>query len=202
MRVEEVMQKNIIPIDPSDTVQNAMKLMNGNRVRHLPVLDPQTSELIGIVSNRDLRELDNDKTIQSVMIDNVHTAFPGDFVEEAAYMMLENRIHCLPVVSNTEKVIGILTDTDLLQTLVRLTGSDRPSSRVEVEVPDESGQLAAVTATAKQYSLNIQSIFVIPSAQNRMRIVMRIQTMNPQAFVKALKHQGYDIIWPEEPEMK
>ncbi len=201
MRVEEVMQRDIISIVPTDTVGHAVSLMLENKVRHLPVVSIETEELTGIVSNRDLRALDPQIIIQEVMIENVHTAFPGDFVEEAAYMMLENKIHCLPVMDE-DNVIGMLTDTDLLRTLVKLTGSDRPTSRVEVDVPDESGQLSQLTTIAKDYKMNIQSIFAIPSEQDRMRIVMRMQTINPHSFVQELKHQGYVLIWPKEPEMR
>lgn len=201
MRVEEVMQQKVFSVSPSTTLTEARRLMNDEGVRHLPVLHSETNELEGIVSDRDLRRAE-ENLISDIMITHVHTAFPGDFVEEAAYMMLENKIHCLPVVDWNEKVIGMLTDTDLLMTLVRLTGADRPSSRVEVEVPDESGQLAALMLVAKDTRQNIQSIFAIPAEEERMRIVMRLQTINPHTFIQALRIEGYKIVWPEEPEMK
>ncbi|SDN54523.1 CBS and ACT domain-containing protein [Alkalicoccus daliensis] len=201
MRVEEVMQKNIISVSPATSLTEARQIMKEKSVRHLPVLHPETKELEGIVSDRDLQKTEMN-SMKDIMITSVHTAFPGDFVEEAAYMMLENRIHCLPVVDWHEKVIGMLTDTDLLTTLVKLTGADRPSSRVEVEVPDESGQLADLMMVAKETKQNIQSIFAIPAEEERMRIVMRLQTINPHIFVQALKVKRYDIVWPEEPEME
>lgn len=200
MRVEEVMQREILSISPSTKLEEARKIMNTYGVRHLPVLSAETSELVGIVSDRDLQRATEHK-IADIMITSVHTAFPGDFVEEAANMMFENKIHSLPVVDWEDHLIGMLTDTDLLKTLVRLSGADQPTSRVEVEVPDESGQLADLMNIAKDQSQNIKSIFTIPADNNRMRIVLRLQTMHPNKFVQALKTQGYTIIWPEEAEL-
>ncbi|MFC4737573.1 CBS and ACT domain-containing protein [Bacillus daqingensis] len=198
MKIEEVMQKDVITISSNKSVTEAAKAMKQHDVRHLPVVDEDGLE--GVLSNRDVRGVDSG-TVADYMTRHVHTCLPGDFVEDAAHQMLENKIHCLPVIDPNEKVIGILTDTDLLRTLVRLTGSDRPSSRVEVEVDDKSGKLADVTAVAKEHAQNIRSIFVIPAEDGRMRIVMRLQTMNPGRFAQALKENGCELIWPEEPEM-
>lgn len=200
MRVEEVMQKEVLSISPSTKLEEARKIMQTYGVRHLPVLSAENGELKGIVSDRDLQRAEQE-LIKDIMISAVHTAFPGDFVEEAANMMLENKIHSLPVIDSKDNLIGMLTDSDLLKTLVRLSGADRPSSRVEVDVPDESGQLADLMIIAKEHSQNIQSIFTIPSEEDRMRIVMRLQTMSPNKFVQALRDQHYKIIWPEEAEM-
>lgn len=200
MRVEEVMQKEVLSISPSTKLEEARKIMQTYGVRHLPVLSAENGELKGIVSDRDLQRAEQE-LIKDIMISAVHTAFPGDFVEEAANMMLENKIHSLPVIDSKDNLIGMLTDSDLLKTLVRLSGANRPSSRVEVDVPDESGQLADLMIIAKEHSQNIQSIFTIPSEEDRMRIVMRLQTMSPNKFVQALRDQHYKIIWPEEAEM-
>ncbi|NJP36976.1 CBS and ACT domain-containing protein [Alkalicoccus luteus] len=198
MKIEEVMQKNVITITTDESVTVAAAKMKKHDVRHLPVVDVDGIE--GVLSNRDVRGAESG-SVSDYMTRNVHTCLPGDFVEDAAHQMLENKIHCLPVVDPYENVIGILTDTDLLRTLVRLTGSDRPSSRVEVEVDDKSGKLAEVTTIAKEHAQNIRSIFVIPAEDGRMRIVMRLQTMNPGRFAQALKENGCELIWPEEPEM-
>jgi acetoin utilization protein AcuB len=61
----------------------------------------------------------------------------------AARFLIDNEIGCLPVVDG-DKLVGIITDTDIFKTFVDIMGGGQPGTRVEVQMPDVKGQLAAV----------------------------------------------------------
>lgn len=212
MLVEDIMNKKLITIKPTDTLRLAMLLTAQHRIRHLPVVD-DSGKLVGIVSDRDLREAgpsrfetkENDeifsRKIEEIMKRNVITAHPLDFVEEAAYELYKNRIGCLPVVDGDE-LKGIITDTDILYTLVELMGVQSPSSHVEVEVDDRPGMLADVSSIFKQLNYNVKSVLMFPGKKyGKKNLVFRVQAFDTRKLTEALQNNGYHVIWPKEPEI-
>lgn len=134
MRVKDVMTPSPVTVHPAVTVGAAWKLMRRRRIRHLPVLDA-SGRPVGIVSDRDLRQVIlepalqeqlgnvtramNVLTIKEVMTWGMVTAQPETTLRQAAQMLTEQRIGALPVVEG-ERLVGILTASDLVKALVRI----------------------------------------------------------------------------------
>ena len=76
---------------------------------------------------------------------NMITGHPLDFVEEVGTIFYEHHISCLPIVKE-HTLVGIITKTDLLHTLVELTGAHQPSSQIEIKVPNRAGVLSEMTS--------------------------------------------------------
>lgn len=210
MLIEDIMNRNVVTVKPSDTIRLAMLLTAQHRIRHLPVID-DAGKLVGIISDRDLRDACPSKletcqddqiynqTIDVIMHKNVITAHPLDFVEEAAYTLYENKVGCLPVVDQDE-LKGILTESDILHTLVELMGVHYPSSHVEVEVDDRPGMLADVASVFKQMRSNVNSVLVYPGQRHgKKNLVFRVQTIDPRKLTKKLEESGYQVVWPKDP---
>ncbi len=77
------------------------------------------------------------------------TAHPLDFVEEVAVIFYEHKIGCLPIVSD-DKLVGIITGTNLLHTMVELTGANQPGSQIEIRVENRPGILYEVTSVFRK----------------------------------------------------
>lgn len=207
MRVDEIMKKNLIIASPDTSLAEALILTQDNKIRHLPIVDKGV--LVGIVSDRDLRsvgpsKLTNDDLaellantpIRDIMHKNVITAHPLDFVEDAASVIYEFKIGCLPVVQKGE-LVGIVTESDILHTLVELMGVNHPSSHVEVEVDDYAGVLADVTKILKEQKVNVTSIYIKPATiPGKKTIVLRIQTMDPRRICQTIADAGYKVSGP------
>ena len=126
-KVEDIMTRNPHTLQVDDVLDLADDLMSMARIRHIPILE--RGKLIGIVSQRDLffsalvqtlglrqrEQKDLMKTIRAreVMTRPVITISSGASVKEAARLMAENKIGCLPVVKDKE-FVGIVTETDIL----------------------------------------------------------------------------------------
>jgi acetoin utilization protein AcuB len=133
-------------VPPSANVEEAFALMRQHGIRHLMVMDDQ--ELLGVVTDRDLRRPDwsdgnvlsvremyrlgDDLDVADVMTEKVRTVEPDTTTSEAARLMVENGFNCLPVVRD-ERVVGILTSSDLLAALVYAVDPDFEAAR-EVEM--------------------------------------------------------------------
>ena len=74
-----------------------------------------------------------DKPLHTIMKTDVITGHPLDFVEEISAVFYDHHIGCLPIVSDN-KLAGIITETDLLRTLVELTGAHQPGSLITLKV--------------------------------------------------------------------
>jgi acetoin utilization protein AcuB len=210
MIVEQIMKTNVIALKATNTIADAMSIVKQEKIRHIPIIDDE-QHVIGIVTDRDLRDAspsifhadehleDLQKPLSTIMKTNVITGHPLDFVEEIAALFYEHRISCLPIVKE-QKLVGIVTETDLLYTLVQLTGAHQPGSQIEVKVPNRAGMLSEVASVFQKRNVNISSILVYPDQDERYKIlVFRIQTMNPMAIISALRKEGYHVLWPNLP---
>ncbi|MFB4166758.1 acetoin utilization AcuB family protein [Virgibacillus sp. JSM 102003] len=208
MLVEEIMKKEVITLTKTATIAEALKLLHENRIRHIPIVD-DNYYVIGIVSDRDVRdaspsilnqdadqsELENE--IQSIMTQDVITVHPLDFVEEIARVFYDEEFACLPVVREN-KLVGMITEKDMLHTFIQLTGTNLQSSQIEIKVPHKPGILPEVAAIFGARKTNITSVLIYPynDDPNFKILVFRIQTMNPMPVVQDLREAGYDLMWP------
>jgi CBS domain-containing protein len=129
VKVRELMTKKVSTLDRNDTLDMVDDVMELGRVRHIPVVDQ--GKLVGIVSQRDLfrsalafaigygekgrRTLLRSLNVKDVMNSPVVTTRPDATLASAAALMVKKKIGCLPVLDVGNKMIGILTETDVLK---------------------------------------------------------------------------------------
>jgi acetoin utilization protein AcuB len=215
MLVEEIMKTDLVTLPPSATIKEALALLQKHRIRHIPIIEEDFS-VVGIVSDRDVRdaspsifdEEDNshemDYELRSIMSSPVITIHPLDFVEEIARIFYDEEFAALPVVRDN-KLIGIVTEKDMLYTLIQLTGTHVQSSHIEIKVPHQPGILPEVTAIFGKRKTNIVSVLVYPykADPDYKILVFRVQTMNPLPIIQDLRDAGYELMWPNNiPEPK
>jgi len=142
------MTRKLITVSPDDSVEKAVQLFRQRSVRHLLVL--QGERLVGILSDRDLihameplrakqRKLLNvgglffllePVEVQEIMSRDVITIAPDLSIQDAAAFMVSSRFGALPVVAN-EKLVGIITETDLLRCLAKPATELRQKSKTQ-----------------------------------------------------------------------
>jgi len=125
MRVRDLMKAPVQSVERTDTMGKALQMMKQHGIRHLPVLED--GKVIGILSDRDLRSPDipgrwhaipwsDSIAVEWVMSAPVLILSPNASIPEAASLMHAERIDCAPVLEE-EKLIGIITSSDLLEIL-------------------------------------------------------------------------------------
>ena len=125
------------------------------------------------------------------------TADAADPVEDVAFRMRERKIGCLPVMDDGQ-LIGIITGVDLLDALLRMTGVDKPSGRLEVRLPDHPGELARLTSFLSHRDLNVHSILTYPDGRSSTRTVLRIGSIEIRALANDLRRADFEVLWPPE----
>jgi acetoin utilization protein AcuB len=204
MLVRDIMSSPAVCIPPAMTLQDAFRILCDEGIRHLPVVEE--GSLVGVVSDRDLRlatsvlarsPLSPTSPVSKVMSREPMTADVSDPVEDVAFRMRERKIGCLPVMDGG-RVIGIVTGLDLLDALLRMTGVDKPSGRLEVRLPDHPGELSRLAAFLSHRDLNVHSILSYPEPPDSTRAVLRIGSIEIRALAQELRRDDFEVLWPPE----
>lgn len=151
MRVSELMSRDVATVGVADSCQDAVARMVRRKIRHLPVVE-RDGRLVGVVTDRDLRHrlfeprvmkeigtVSVDQILKTVPVKDIMSApvvtvGPQDELETAARTMLEDKVGSLPVVENG-RVVGILTETDLLRQIVRADACSPECAEIVVSFP-------------------------------------------------------------------
>lgn len=158
MLVGERMSHPVIAISPDLPIVEALNLMKRERIRRAPVV--KDGRLVGIVSDKDLLNaspspvtslsvwemnyLLSKITVKEVMTKKVISVQEHTPIEEAARIMVDNKIGGLPVMRDTE-IVGIITETDLFKIFLELMGAREYGVRVTALIHEQLGQLARLT---------------------------------------------------------
>lgn len=205
MRVKDRMKRSLVSVTSSDTLDHALMTLTRFSVRHLPVV--KGDRVVGIVSDRDvkkatpspfdyqtaeeLRAFTSAVTVAEIMTKEVITVSPLTPIEEAACLMNQKRIGALPVVREG-RLVGILTEADVLGVMVEMMGTTRAASRIEIEIPASPGALTEVIQIVESQQVEIASLVTMPTREGARRLlILRLRTINPDAIVMTLTERGY-----------
>ena len=158
MFVGERMSRPVISVSPDASINDVLAMFKKERIRRAPVI--KDGKLVGIVSERDLLHATSSSVttlsiwelnyliskvkVKSVMTKKVITVHKDTPIEEAARIMADKKIGGLPVVDG-ERVVGMITETDLFKVFLELMGARDKGVRVTATIEDKPGELARVT---------------------------------------------------------
>ena len=193
MNVSRIMTKNPLFTHPELPLTDARSLMDREKIGHLPVLN-KNGELVGLITRADLLKaapssatsldvyeisyLLSKLTVAKVMMKNVVTVQESEMVEEAARIMADRGIGCLPVM-NGALLAGIVTDTDIFHFFINAFGARHSGVRISINFREKPGQLAAFAGAIAEKGGNIVA-FVSSEGDdiNHRRATLKITGLN------------------------
>lgn len=214
MLIRDRMTPDPVTITTDTSLKDALDLIRNKPFRHLPVLD-ENGKLVGIVTEKSLVYASPTPTttlsvfevdyilsrtkVGQIIHGPVITVGPDLPIEEAARMMVDHRIGCLPVVED-DKLIGIISDTDIFRVFVEGLGGGHPSLRITVVIPEEVGSLARVTSRVAALGGNIYSLGIFWGERPEDRVVaFRLERVERETAVRALEASGIQVVHVWEP---
>ena len=211
MYVGRIMHTYLVTVPPDTNLLKAKEIIDKKQINHLLVVD-KNQGLIGIVSDRDVKQswaspatalsvhelnyLLAQLTVESIMAKKIISISPGTTIERAAYIMQKNRINALPVIES-EKLVGIITSTDVMEVLLRSIGfDDEESARFSVLVEDRIGIVAEVSIILKEQQINIRSLVTWPEKEypGVYQLVMRVGLEDKDRAISALSDSGFKVL--------
>jgi acetoin utilization protein AcuB len=209
MLVRERMVPTPATCPPDMSVTEALRLMRERKIRRLPVLNSR-GQLVGIVSDKDLLYASPSPVsslsvwemnyllaklqVEEVMTRTVITVTEETPLEEAARIMADNKIGGLPVMRG-DKLVGIITETDLFKTFLELLGARQPGVRVTALIASEKGTLARITNAISGAGGNIVAFSQSKDAsRTRWEVTFKVEDVAQDKLIEALKPVVQNIL--------
>ncbi len=171
MFVSNWMTKRVFTVSPDESISSAAKIANEKNVKHLPVVS--RGKVKGILSDRDIKEYVPSKAtsldvyelhyllaktkVKEIMKKRVYTALPDTPIEEAAMIMHDRGIGCLPVLEG-DNLVGIISDKDIYEVLVDITGIRHGGHRISMVIEDKPGSIKDVADIIRKHGFRLQSV--------------------------------------------
>ena len=168
MLVGERMSHPVLTVSPDMSALDAQAFMRREHIRRAPVI--HDGKLVGIVTESDLLNASPTQAtllsvweinylvskikVSQVMTKKVLTIGEDTPIEEAARVMIDNKIGGLPVLRDG-KVVGIITETDLFKVMLEMLGARQQGARASVLVPNQAGEIAALSRAIFEAGGNI-----------------------------------------------
>jgi acetoin utilization protein AcuB len=210
MLVGDRMTTHPLTVSATESVTDMHRYMQEQGVRHLPVID-KTGAMVGLVTEKDLLKAEpsqatslsmweinsllNRIKVKDVMTRKVITTIEDTPIEEAAHMMLDYKIGCLPV-KRGDQLVGIITESDLFRTFMELFAARQKGLRITITVPDREGELAKVAqAIADQGGYIAACGAFKPESPTAWGLVLKVRNVDRQELIEALSNiQDTDIL--------
>jgi acetoin utilization protein AcuB len=201
MLVKDQMTPNPICGHPEMPITEAQALMQENNIRHLPILGEQKN-LVGLITLRSLMNAVPADLSQfspfvvnyvlaklkarNIMVKDVITISEDTPFEEAARIMADKKIGCLPVMQGDE-LVGIISDNDLFTIMVGLLGARREGVRVTVNQPDRAGEVARISRAIAEKGGYLSVFVTYPTANPEIwASVVKVTNLPQDTVVETL----------------
>jgi len=208
MFVGRRMTRNLITVTPDTSILKVKNLLKQYDIDQVPVVEGK--KLVGIITELDIREnsaspastlsvhelnyLLSEIKAREVMTKKLHTVSPGTTIEAATKLINEKRVNSLPVVVSDE-LVGIITTCDMLNVLLEFMGMDTPSSRIELALSSDMGEIEKISSIINNMGLTIMSIVsAVRSEKSNMRTtVIRVNTDDVTDLRRVFAGFGYKV---------
>ena len=208
MIIRDVMTRDPICVTESTSVTEAKQIMTTKKINKLPVLN-SSKKLVGIITKNDIAKVSPSEattldmyeissllakpTCGKFMTKKVITIEETDIIEDAAKIMADKGIGCLPVVKN-DVVIGIVTESDLFNLFVSMFAREG-GVRANFQQTDKPGQLAKILEEIAEAKGNIISVITRESKdEGKRRLTIKVTGITLEKMKEILVKMDSEII--------
>ncbi|MBR2122791.1 MAG: CBS domain-containing protein [Lachnospiraceae bacterium] len=209
MYVKDHMTKEPLTITRDTVISKALEIMRKNDFHRLPVVD-ENGKIVGLVTGGlveeesgsrstslsiyELNYLLSKTAVESIMIKNVLTITQDVILEEAAQVMIDNDISCLPVVDESQKVIGIITEKDIFQAFNDVLGYRHQGTRFVISCEDRPGYFIGIAQLFAQNDANLESIALYHTEARGTEVVVKATgEIETGKMTRILVRAGYNV---------
>ena len=192
MPVKNWMTTDVVSVGPDTSLLKVGKLMKDHHIRRIPVVD-ENGQVVGIISDRDVRDASPSKATtldmyemhyllaelkaKNIMTAKPITVKPTDTVEQAALIMLDNKVGGLPVVDDSGKLVGIISDHDVFKALVDITGARMGGLQFAIELPDQPGTARPLFDLLRAHNARLLSVLTVSNTDGNRQLFIRVRDL-------------------------
>lgn len=212
MRIKNWMTPDPITVHPDTPLRQAQKLMAEKQIRRLPVVDKK-GRLVGLLTSRhvieampsaatslsvhELHALWDRLTVGEVMQKDPLTVGPEDRVQDVIQLGRERGVGAFPVMEGG-KLVGIATETEIINALVQLIGTREGTSTIElanVELGKAYGATGRIASTIEKRGVPVEAIFTAPHRNSvGNQVFIRVRSIHPENLTGDLENAGFKVV--------
>jgi len=197
MKINALMIPEPITIAENASITEALELMKVNSIRHLPVVSTDNL-LCGFVTLADLKQglipsMVGDVSLADLMIRHPITVGPGDDIEIAAQLIYKHKISGMPVVQSN-RLVGIITEPDILRAFIDMMGILTGSSRIDVVMKDEPGAFNEALQIINNTGGDIINVGMTAQQTSRKIYYFRLAACKTDILKIALEEKGFEVL--------
>ncbi len=213
MFVRMWMTADVVTVPPETPILEAQEIMRKHGVRRLPVVNKR-GKLLGIITKSDILEASPSDattlsiwelnyllartTVEQIMVkaEDLIIVSPNDPIERAALLMRKHKVGGLPVIEGTQ-LVGIITESDIFEVLLKLLGVHQRGTRLTLELEDRPGALAEALEVIRAHDVNVRSIVTCDECRTTPDtgvFVIKIDSYDWRGIVKDLKDRKIKVL--------
>ncbi|MDT2759645.1 CBS and ACT domain-containing protein [Enterococcus xiangfangensis] len=207
MSVKDFMTENLVTVTPETKIFDTVDLMKKYDIHRLPVI--ADNRLVGLITEGTIQEalpskatslsvyevnyLLNKTVVADVMITEVKTIAPDAELEDGIYLMRQNKINVLPVLAG-DKLVGIITNNDIFDAFLKLTGYYEGGTRVQLKIlEDKKGVLARVAKVLADHDFSILTV-IVDHQSNATILEIQLASKETEKIKQFLTDNGYEVL--------
>ena len=197
MKIKTLMIPDPITIKENASIEEAIEVMKSNSIRHLPVVE-EKNRLKGFVTLADLKQglipsLVAGLSLADLMIKDPITVDPDDDVEIAAQLIYKHKIGGMPVVIK-DKLVGIITESDMLRAFIDMMGILTASSRIDVVIGDKPGSMKKALQIIHDHGGDIINVGMTAEQIRKRTYYFRLSPCKIDIIKNALEKEGFEVV--------
>ena len=197
MKISDLMIPDPITISEKASITDALEMMKLNSIRHLPVVSPKKL-LRGFVTLADLKQglipsMVGDVSLSDLMIKDPIQVKPDDDIEVAAQLIYNHKISGMPVVKN-RRLVGIITETDILRAFIDMMGILSGSSRIDVLMPDTQIAFKEALQVINDCGADIINVGITAQQVGKRICFFRLAACKTDMIKDALEANSFEVL--------
>lgn len=216
MLIRHWMQTKVVSVKPETSLLRCKSLIREHNIAQLPVVD-NDNRVIGIISNTDIKEFSPQNNtgleilelldilaetpVKQIMNKNPWTIRVENTVENAALIMEEKSVSCLPVIDSDKKLEGIITQWDIFKTFINICGIKEQGIQMSFLLEYKPGTLRAKLAKMQEHKARIISVLSNNHPDGMRYVTVRFRATDPvteERLIKELIDSGGVLCWGKE----
>jgi CBS domain-containing protein len=196
MTIDQLISSDVPPLQPADTVEHALGLIVGLRVRHLPVVDTQ-GVLVGIISEEQLLDATGpDELVDGLIKSKPIFAAPNQHVFDAAKILVQHGLSTLPVATPEGRYLGLVRRHDIVDRFAHMLSTHEAGAIVALEIDTADYSLSRLVYAVEQTDVRILSISTEASdgRDGVTAVTLKLNTSDITRVRHVLEHEGYRVV--------
>jgi acetoin utilization protein AcuB len=191
MQIRDWMTEQVEVAHPDDDVASVRVRLDRRRIRQLPVV--VGGMVVGIITDRDVRATrDPAARVSTVMTSDPITTSPSARIEDAASILRQCKIGALPVVERGA-LVGIVSESDLLEALIEFARVLEPTTLLEVECDDGLHETQRVRSVLERHGVEVLWMRTACEPDGRVHLALRVRSPLGHVPEQVLEEAGFRV---------